>query len=102
MPQIPGLPEELIPTKGVEMRTPPTAFIQPATSLIESAMASLPRDSKGHLVWIAQKVGDEKSVNAAIVNRVGGHAEVVLWIGKSWGTPESAGLGVGTAGRIHW
>lgn len=102
MPQMPGLPESLIPSQGVEFKAPPLELIKPTMTLIESAMKSLPRDSKGQLVWIAQRVGDEKMINAALVNKVGDHVEVAAWIGKTWGTPESAGLMTGVAGRVRW
>jgi hypothetical protein len=102
MPNIPGLSDELQALSGVQMTPPPAELIPSITQFINQSVASLPEGEKGRIVWIAQKHGNEKSVNLAIVSKLGGHAEVTGWVGKSWGTPYAAGLVAGAAGAVHW
>lgn len=96
MPDIPGLPPELVASKGVEMTPPTGEALTKATSLIDQAMATVRDGEKGALIWIAQRQGDQTSVNLAYAHKVGEHVEVTAWIGKTWGEPIDAGI----AGRI--
>jgi hypothetical protein len=67
--------------------------------MVKKAGEQIAEGEKGKAIWIAQRIGEEKSVNLAIVHKhFGGRLEVMHWIGKEWGTPESAGVSTGTAG----
>lgn len=101
MPNIPGLPEDLQSAPGFHMNPPPAEQISLITSMVEKAAATLKEGEKGRVVWIAQKVGNEKSVNGAIVSKVGG-VQITGWLGKTWGTPTSAGLSTGVAGSFSF
>jgi hypothetical protein len=102
MPNIPGIPESLEELPGVQMNAPPPHLMPQVMGVIETAVAQLKEGEKGRIVWIAQIVGGEKSVNAAHVMKLGKRVQVTTWFGKTWGKPTSAGLAAGTAGSISW
>lgn len=92
---IPNLPAKLLGTPGVEMMMPPTSILPSVTRMVTDAVSNLGTNENGlFTVWINTTAG----VNLAHVQRVGGHAEVVSYVGKSWGEPIEAGI----AARIHW
>lgn len=102
MPDIPGIPEEFVSVSGVQMTPPPAELLPSITAAVNNAASSLQEGERGRLVWIAQKVGSQKSVNAVMVNKVNDHVQLVHWFGKTWGTPISAGLAAGTGGVVSW
>jgi hypothetical protein len=90
---IPGLPSALKMEEGVVTNAPPAGLIAPTHRLISDAVAEL-GTQKGIATWILTTTG----VNLALVDKVGDHVAVTLWIGKTWGEPLSAGL----AGEVTW
>jgi hypothetical protein len=55
------------------------------------------------LVWVASRnQKGETKANIAIAHRIGENAQVDLWFGGEWGTPEATGWVVGTSGEIKW
>jgi hypothetical protein len=63
--------------------------------MVQQAVKNLPTEEDGlFTVWVSTT----KGVNLTHVQRVGKHAEIVSYIGKSWGQPISAGI----AATVHW
>lgn len=93
MPSIPGIPEDLVKTPGVEVRSPPVEYIDSTRTVIRDALREL-GDNRGVLTWVLT----DKGVNLAIVDKINEHVAVSAWIGKSWGAPISAGI----VGQATW
>lgn len=95
MPQIPNLPADLVTAPGVEMIPPPVQLLPSMDAIVMDAVKNLPTDEDGlFTVWVSTT----KGVNLAHVQRVGTHAEIVSYVGKSWGKPLDAGVAV----KVHW
>ena len=63
--------------------------------MVKEAVTNLPASDHALVtVWVSTT----KGVNLAYVQRVGEHAEIVSYVGKSWGKPIEAGI----SGQIHW
>lgn len=94
-PTIPGV----FLSNGVQQLAPPASILDAVNKQVHDAFAALPPDASGALVAIATRDADGKSTaNLALVTRVGEHANVTAWIGKSWGAPVAGGAAV----QIHW
>ena len=91
--KVPGTPS----TAGVALNKPPASILGEATRMISEAMVHVPEGEHGTLVAIATETDGKINVNLAFAIKAGKHVEVVTWIGKSWGTPVSAGV----VGRVH-
>lgn len=106
MPQsIPNLPAELVGAPGVEMNPPPAQFLEMTNTIIKDAAAQMRPEDKAVLTWIATRDGSGRiSTNLAAVARLGdtGQFEITAYIGKTWGTPVSAGIVTGVAGAWHF
>lgn len=98
MPDIPGVPEQLVTAPGVQMNAPPAQYIDQPLGVIGAAVAKLGPGEKGKLVWVATLRGKQVSVNVAVVNKFNEHFEVVAYVGKDWGKPLEAGI----VGHVRW
>lgn len=95
MPEIPNLPPDLWGEPGVSMTPPPPSTIVQTNNMIRDAVSAIGQGKSGSLtVWINTTEG----VNAAFVQKAGGHINIVAYAGKKWGQPLSAGV----AGLVEW
>lgn len=98
MPDIPEIPGHLVSAPGVQMNPPPAELMDQTMGIIGNAVSRLKDGERGKLVWIASSVGEQISVNLAVVNKFNDHFEIAGWIGKTHGQPIVAGI----VGHVSW
>lgn len=102
LPDLMPLPVEVAEAPGVMFNPPPLEVFPQVMAKIDAAVASLPQGKSGGLISVFEVTPDGvKRVNAAIVQKVGGHSEISAWVGKEWGG-QRPGLSYGVAWRTTW
>jgi len=73
---------------GVAFNQPPAEFLSETNSMIRDAVANIGKGDKFLFVGVVT----DKGTNAAAVQKLGDHIEIVEYIGKTWGKPLEAGI----------
>jgi hypothetical protein len=86
---------EPLPITGVSTIEPPASILPRLNAQIDAAVASLPTDANGELIFDVRTVKDGKvSSNLAFVKKFEHNWDVMLWVGKTWGDPGHPDAGV--------
>ena len=89
----PGV-EGIASTGGVAMNPPPVHLLPQISTLVATAMSSIPEGERVKLVTVLHRNEQTGKVSGNVVAAVkaGDHVNIVGWFGKSWGTPVAAGV----------
>lgn len=102
LPELTPLPADVAAAPGVAFNPPPLDVFPQVMAKIDAAVASLPAGKSGGLISVFEVTPEGVTrVNAAIVQKIGGHSEISAWVGKEWGGARP-GLSYGVAWRTTW